>query len=236
MREAIAHYLGNMNQVDGWGIDDDLARIFLLLDDLQRTLGVHGSLFEIGVHHGRTAILLSLMARPAERCVFLDLFDRQDENIDNSGRGNLETFRANLARWAPGTAPEIIAGNSLNLEFSSIAGLVHGVRFAHIDGGHYKAVVLNDLDKTEAVLGPGGIVVVDDFLHSGFLGVNEACNHYLREAGGRRLLPIATGKNKLILAARSHAQRYRDGLLAGLKPQRQVAEFYGETLVCLDRF
>jgi hypothetical protein len=42
-------------------------------------------------------------------------------------------------------------------------------------------LVLNDLYKTEAVLGVGGIVIVDDFLHSGSLGVNEACNHYLRE-------------------------------------------------------
>ena len=37
--------------------------------------------------------------------------------------------------------------------------------------------MLNDLYKTEAVLAPGGIIVIDDFLHSGFLGVNEAGNH-----------------------------------------------------------
>jgi len=236
MTDAIARYLDNLDQVEGWGMDRELAPIFLLLNDLQRQFEIHGTLFEIGVHHGRTAILLALMARPTERCVFLDLFDHQEDNVDNSGRGDLEVFRKNLARWAPTSEPEIIAGNSLKLDLSSIPGLAAGVRFAHIDGGHYKSLVLNDLHKTEAVLGAGGVVVIDDFLHSGFLGVNEACNHYLREARGMRLSPVATGKNKLMLATRSHADRYREGLLGALTPQRRLAEFYGEQLVCLDRF
>jgi hypothetical protein len=181
MTDTIARYLDNLHLVEGWGMDGELAPIFLLLNDLQRRFQLHGTFFEIGVHHGKTAILLALMARPTEKCVFLDLFDQQEENINNSGRGNLEVFRENLARWAPNSEPEIIVGNSLKLDLSSIADLASGVRFAHIDGGHYRDLVLNDLYKTEAVLGVGGIVIVDDFLHSGSLGVNEACNHYLRE-------------------------------------------------------
>lgn len=237
MTNAITRYLSNLDQVGGWGLDAELAPMFLALNEEQGRLGVMGNLFEIGVHHGRTAILLALMAKAGESCVFLDLFDRQGENIDNSGRGDLQVFRDNLAKWAPNVRePEIIAGNSMELDFAAVAGLKAGVRFVHIDGGHYKEIVLNDLRKTEAVLSSGGLVIVDDFLHSGFLGVNEACNHYLREAQGNRLSPIATGKNKLILAERSHAERYRDGLLAALTPRRPLANFYGEKLVCLDRF
>lgn len=237
MTNAIARYLDNMREVDGWGIDDELAPMFLLLNHLQLECGIRGSLFEIGVHHGRTAILLALMAQPTEQCVFLDLFDRQAENIDKSGRGDLQVFRENLARWAPGIRePEIVIGNSLELDFTKVPGLALGVRFAHIDGGHYKDLVLNDLHKTESVLGPGAIVVVDDFLHSGYLGVNEACNHYLLEAGGAGLSPIATGKNKLMLAVRPHAEIYRNGLSDALTPRRPLADFYGEKLICLDRF
>lgn len=237
MTNAITRYLSSLTEVEGWGLDADLAPIFLTLNAEQERLGVKGNLFEIGVHHGRTAILLALMAEASELCVFLDLFDRQQENIDSSGHGDLQAFRDNLARWAPDVRqPEIIAGNSMDLDFATTPGLKAGVRFAHIDGGHYKEIVLNDLYKTEMVLCPGGLVIIDDFLHSGFLGVNEACNHYLREAQGQRLSPIATGKNKLMLAERSHAERYREGLLAALTPRRPFADFYGERLVCLDRF
>jgi hypothetical protein len=104
-------------------------------------------------------------ARPTENefplLRFLDLFDRQGENIDNSGRGDLQVFRDNLARWAPdGREPEIIADNSMKLDFTAVAGLRAGVRFVHIDDGHYREIVLNDLRKTEAVLCPGGLVIV----------------------------------------------------------------------------
>jgi len=235
MTPAIERYIQNLSQVDGWGINDDVAPIFVALNEAQDSLSVRGNLFEIGVHEGRTAILLALMAKAEESCVFLDLFDQQEQNLDQSGRGNLEVFLKNLHRWAPGTVSEIIAGNSMKQDFRQVEKLKAGVRFAHIDGGHYREVALNDLYKTEAVLCPGGLIIVDDFLHSGFLGVNEACNYYLREAQGERLSPVASGENKLVLASRSHADGYRAKLGATLKyPRGKTLEFYGEQILCLD--
>lgn len=205
--EAIADYLrSGLATIDGWGIDPFLAQVFLSVDRFQQLNGDRGNLFEIGVHHGRAAILLALMARDLEHTVMIDLFDRQDENIDNSGCGSREILEKNLATWAKGRPVEIVKANSLELDFADVSGLRAGVRFAHIDGGHYREVVLNDLKKTEAVLVDGGVVVMDDFEHAGFPEVNQACNEYL-EAGDTRLAPVAMGYNKLILTTRDNQAR-----------------------------
>lgn len=234
-RDAIANYLSSTAKIEGWGLNFEIGPTLVLLDSEQSRLGISGTLFEIGVHHGQTAILLALLARPGEHCVFLDLFDQQEENVDNSGRGDLRAFQANLARWAPDLAAEIVIGNSLRVDFASIPALAAGIRFAHIDGGHLKDVVLNDLHKTEALLAPGGLIVVDDFMHSGFLGVNEACNCYLAEARDEQLWPIAAGKNKLVLADPLYADRYKTALRSKLKPPLgKAVDFYGHSIVCLD--
>jgi hypothetical protein len=121
-RDAVAAYITRgLETVEGWGIDHFLAQFFLLLDQFQKENGVTGNLMEIGVHHGRSAILLALMARPEETTIFLDLFGRQGENIDFSGRGSRAIFEGNLENWAPGRSVELIEGNSLDIDFTSIA-------------------------------------------------------------------------------------------------------------------
>lgn len=224
-----------MLSIDGWGVDPFLAQLFLALDCFQKETGVVGNLMEIGVHHGRSAILLALMATDEERTVVLDLFGRQDENIDASGCGNRAIFEGNLENWAPEQAVEIIEGNSLELDFSSSPGLSAGVRLAHIDGAHYRSAVLSDIAKTRAVLCDGGVVVIDDFMHSGFPGVNEACNAYLEQRDASTLAPVALGHNKLILVTPPLEARLRAHLAERLAPPigREVT-FHNYPVLCLD--
>lgn len=205
--DEISTYLRDgMEAIDGWGIDQYLAYVFRAIDRFQMLNGDSGNLFEIGVHHGRVAVLMALMARNHEHAVLIDLFERQEENIDQSGRGSREILEQNLACWAKGRPVEIVQANSLELDFASVHGLRAGIRFAHIDGGHYREVVLNDLRKTEAVLVDGGVVVMDDFEHAGFPEVNLACNEYL-ETADTRLAPVAMGHNKLILTTQENQSR-----------------------------
>lgn len=208
LTQDLAGYLrGGLYEVEGWGIDDFLAHVFVRLDKFHEIGRITGNLFEIGVHHGRSAILLALLAKPGERTVCMDLFERQAENIDSSGRGNREMFEANLRRWASRCEVEIVQANTLEADFAAVPGLSGGVRFAHIDGGHYREVVLNDLMKTEQILCDGGVVVMDDFCHMEFPEVSEACNHYLENVEQRRLAPVAIGHNKLVLTTRNMQER-----------------------------
>jgi hypothetical protein len=220
-------------EVDGWGIDNYLLRIFLALDEMQRARGVGGNLLEIGVHHGRTFILLALMAQEGERSYAIDLFEDQERNIDHSGLGDSTAFASNMRRYAPQAAYDVIAGDSLFLDFAA-AG-IEKVRFAHIDGAHYVDAIVNDLTKVQDQMVAGGVVVVDDFHHSLFPGVNEGCHRFLLYATPRRLIPFAVGKNKLFLTTHSHHEAYVATLKELLQPPAGMGVvLHGFPAVCVD--
>jgi hypothetical protein len=226
--------LYGLASIEGWGIDGYLANLFLRFNEYHRARKIYGNLFEIGVHHGRTSVLLALMSTQGEVSVFVDLFEgRQAENLDASGAGNRHIFEANLVKWAPGRAARVLQENSIELDFHSVEELKEGIRFAHIDGAHYRSAVLNDIGKTRSVLMEGGIVVVDDFMHTGFPGVNEACNAYLEAGGPDVLTPVAMGKNKLILTTPAASADLIHHMSAGLGIGTP-AHFHGHDVLCLD--
>lgn len=227
------YVLNGMEQIDGWGINYNLARLFISLDQFQKTRQISGSIFELGVHHGRASILMSRLAADNETVLLVDLFERQDENIDNSGRGDREILEANLSYWCPGRTHEIVTGNSLDLDFAALPGGQDGFRFAHIDGGHHKQAVLNDLTKVTPLLAPGSVLIIDDFMHSGFPEVNEGCHLFFNQAPD--IAPVAMGQNKLILARPQDAA----DLIAHLKerlvpPYGKLVLFHDQPCLCLD--
>lgn len=234
---ATAEYLlFGLDNIEGWGVDGYLSRLFLILNDFHRQNKIYGNMLEIGVHHGRTAVLLALMSTTGEVSIFVDLFEQQLENIDSSGRGDRQIFEANLLRWASSKHSRVIEANSMQLDFSSIEELSDGIRFAHIDGGHYRDVVLNDIRKTRSVLCDRGVVVVDDFTHTGFPGVNEACNAYLESKADGGLVPVAMGHNKLILTTLGAQADLVEHLRSGLgRKKYSNVRFHGFEILCLDK-
>jgi Methyltransferase domain len=233
--QRIQNYIDvGLNQVEGWGIDQFLAKLFVALVREQERQKIDGNLFEIGVHHGRCSILLGLLARNAETLAVMDLFERQDLNIDQSGCGSREIFLQNMQLWAPDVTFEVLTTNSLEFDFASSKAVREGLRFAHIDGAHHVEAVLNDIEKTERHLVEGGIMVLDDFLHSGFPGVNEAANRYLGD-GRRRLAPFGLGHNKLLLTTPGFVHRYAETLRVALPSHlSKTVKFYSHNAVCLD--
>lgn len=227
------YVLQGMQDIVGWGVNDNLARVFLSLDQFQKAAGIFGSIFEIGVHHGQASILMSKLAAPGETVLLVDLFERQAENIDHSGMGDREILDANLSHWCPGRTHAIVTGNSLELDFAALPGGKEGFRFVHIDGGHHKQAVLNDLTKVTPLLVPGGILVIDDFMHSGFPEVNESCHIFFDQSPD--LAPVAMGQNKLILARPGMAAGFIDHLEKHLvAPYGKPVLFHDQPCLCLD--
>lgn len=192
-------------EVDGWGINDYLARVFLALDAFQKTRSIGGNVFELGVYHGKVLILLGLAAGADERIVGLDIFETlQSHNIDHSGGlAAKQIVERNLEIYGLLAKTDLIVGDSLFTDFAQHPAL-RKIRFSHIDGGHYVDAVVNDLMKTQQIMVPGGIVVVDDYNHVGFPGVHEGCHRYLSFATPRLVIPFAAGANKLFLTTHSH--------------------------------
>lgn len=198
------------HSVLGWLSQLD-AEIMIELLAAQDRAGLGGACAETGVHHGKSFILLAL-ANPGTKNYAIDLFGRQDLNLDASGSGNIARFRANLRVFGIDEGNVVIdARKTLDVSPEDISAAVGLVRLFHVDGGHHKAVVQNDLALAEATIAPHGIVVIDDVFRPEWPEVSSGLFEYL--AAGSGLVPFAIGFNKTFLCRHEIAKTCREDLL-----------------------
>lgn len=219
---VLRYVVGGQRSVDGWLSALD-ASLIALAGVAQRNRGVAGSLGEIGIHHGRLFILLGLLAADDERCFAIDIFDRQDLNLDRSGDGDEAIFRANLDRFGvPQSRVSVLKESSTSIGWADIERVAGApARIFSIDGGHTASITANDLAIAETGLACGGIVIVDDYFNPEFPEVSQGvCAHLL---GASRLVPFAIGDNKLLLSAPEDGGHYRDMLMASV-PRRHFVK------------
>lgn len=217
-------------EVEGW-FEPESAEVMasLLVHQLDRGLG--GGVAEIGVHHGRSFLLLANGLAPGEPAVALDVFEHQEQNADHSGRGDRTRFEENLARWAPSASVEVVASSSLDVSVSSARDVFGRPRMFSVDGGHTAEITRHDLTLAEACVGDGGIVVLDDMLNGHWLGVLTGTASYLLSDPG--LVPFALSPNKLYLTdSPESAAGYTAHLRAALPDLlgKRDVEFFGTTI------
>jgi len=217
---------GPWTRIDGWnaeGAFTALARI----NAVHKKCGISGNIGEIGVHHGQLFIALALLAEATsdvtEKIVAIDVFDNQERNVDHSGCGSYRVFKNNvralLGEEFVRNRLSTMQGDSLLLEpqnlianVCSIRGAL-GFRLFSIDGGHTVVHVLNDLRLIERVMVPGGVVVLDDFLHPKWPGVTEGAHIYCTDRASR-LAPFAYGNNKMYLTTFDKVDQFREAFVA----------------------
>ena len=207
--------------VTGW-LAPEVMEILAVIDARQYKNNVEGSVAEIGVHHGRLFIVLNLLRRNGEKAVAVDVFGDQDLNIDQSGKGDLARFRANVDRWSSLDGVVIHEGDSTKLDAISLCGLVGGkVRLFSVDGGHTDSIVFSDMNLAEGSLVGGGVVIADDVFNQDWPGVATGTLRYLE---GASLAPFAIALNKVFFAFPEYAEDYRQSL------QSHFAKRYLETI------
>ncbi|WP_319455137.1 MULTISPECIES: class I SAM-dependent methyltransferase [unclassified Mycobacterium] len=182
--------------------------LLAMLNQAQRARDISGSVVEIGVHHGRLFIGMCLLQRADEPSVAVDLFDDQERNVDNSGRGDLAQFRRNVARWGC-SLPVVHAGDSTQLKAGDVPEM-SGARLFSVDGGHTASIVRSDMNLATNCLTPGGIVIADDVFNPQWPDVCVGTLDYLREGD---LVPFAVGFNKTLFAHPEYAGAYRAELI-----------------------
>lgn len=201
----VSRYLEATESVEGWFFPID-AYLFGAIDEIQRNNGITGNLFEIGVHHGKTALMLARMLRGDERLGVCDVFGRQDLNVDHSGEGSEELFLTNVRKL--GRIPEerlrVFAKRSAELTSEETT---RTCRVFHIDGGHLPADVFSDLTTADAAILDAGIVAVDDVFNPNWPGVAEGFFKFIAERP-RALVPVLIGGNKVYLTRPSAARIY----------------------------
>ncbi|HYH07932.1 MAG TPA: class I SAM-dependent methyltransferase [Thermoanaerobaculia bacterium] len=197
-RAQVSEYLKATKGVEGWFFPID-ALLFAIVDEVQRREGIAGNLFEIGVHHGKTALFLTRMRRGSEAVGVCDVFDEQELNRDRSGEGNLAAFLRHLGE------ERVRIFQKLSSELTAEETTTE-CRFVHIDGGHRAEDVIADLHTADRALLGNGVVAVDDVFNPNWPGVSEGFYAFLREF--RAFVPIAIGGNKVLLARPEAAPLY----------------------------
>ena len=149
-------YKTEHTSVPGWFHAVDLA-VFEHTDASQRTAGVLGSVLEIGVYQGASAILLGFLVDDAQELVVCDLFDsttvpnpdlaaadpgasNQAENAAYYGGLAQQTFESHYLRYHD-ALPQIRCCSSAELDPSALDPM----RLMHIDGSHLYDFVRADL-------------------------------------------------------------------------------------------
>lgn len=195
---ASRYLIGGYSKVGGWLVPTT-AHIMAILAEEQTKLGIRGDLAEIGVHHGKSFLVLANSVAPGEKIFAIDVFEDQHKNIDQSGHGDRETFLKNVNDYAPGTPLEIIQESSLDLPAKGWPKRhAESIRFFSIDGSHTREATLNDLRVAERTTKDGAIVAVDDVLSSHWLGVISGLFDYLSSGG--KLIPFAVIPDKMLLS------------------------------------
>ncbi|WP_327355688.1 class I SAM-dependent methyltransferase [Streptomyces sp. NBC_01304] len=155
----------SLAEVKGWFFPADQ----LLFDWFlarQQARDVHGDLLELGAYMGKSAIFMGGYLRTEETFTVCDLFDSPALDDPNSREMNRSyatltrrAFESNYLSFHD-ELPKILQGPS-SIVTDHVAE--NSCRFAHIDASHLYEHVHSDIEAAAQLLGPDGIVVLDDF-------------------------------------------------------------------------
>ncbi len=205
------HWAEMQSGIYGW-VRTEMLDILAALNGYQMDHGIVGNMGEIGVQDGKMLIALSWLAREGEIVAGFDCFEDKHFNVDNSGGGNLRKSQENAAHFAaPGAVFSFIQTDSLALTGQRAMDVITDFgpfRFFSVDGGHTQRHCLSDLQFATQALSNGGVVMVDDYPHTGWPGVRAGVDQFFAETPDR-LAPFLLASNKLFLTTVLHQIDYR---------------------------
>ncbi|MFE9423591.1 class I SAM-dependent methyltransferase [Kitasatospora sp. NPDC006697] len=187
-----------LDEVPGWFWPID-QQLFGWLLDQQSESGLRGDLLELGSYLGRSAIVMGAHLRPGESFTVCDLFDSEAPDGENAAEMAM-SYRKTLTRSAfernylafHSELPTIVQAPTSVLGDGRISP--GSCRFVHIDASHLYEHVAVDIRTAKAALGPGGIVVLDDFRSQHTPGVAAAAWEAVFRLG---LRPVCVTPEKL---------------------------------------
>lgn len=209
MKNEIWTYLRNDKRlVSGWlqRIDAEIIGAVLSYQDENN---ISGGCVEIGVHQGKSFIPLCLSLKKHETALCIDLFENQEMNLDNSGKGDFNAFMENLNKFNVDlNSVRIFKGSSENVKADYVISQVGQVRFFSVDGGHWSLIVQNDLNLAEKVLIHGGVIALDDYCRADWPEVTLGYALWQNQTDSN-IVPFANGTNKLYLCHRDYVNKYQ---------------------------
>lgn len=157
-------------------------------------------LFEFGTFLGYSTAIMAANSPRESRVSSIDLdlpanaLDFANDYTDTEVRSNhisndnyLRFVQSKVGAYYIGKLPpsikgkiELIKGDSTTMDLTAL-GLLHGVEFVFVDGGHEFHIIKSDTQKAEEMLQGQGIIIWHDFkskIHSEVTDyLNEYCNN-----------------------------------------------------------
>lgn len=190
-------YLQEMQRVPGW-LDPLDASLICALSDHQHAAGMLGDILEIGVFHGRSAILLGYLLSDGEQLIACDTFGSDTGLAEENARWNgrfypgldRREFERNYLRYHK-RLPTVAAVPSAGL--GSVARR-RSCRLVHVDGAHDYPTVCADARVSRELCADDGVVIFDDYCKAHLPGTALAVWEQVICAG---LVPVALTDAKL---------------------------------------
>jgi len=229
------NYIRLFDQIEGW-MSTACAQSICMLNKIQKKLGIKGDIFEIGVHHGKSAILLSFFIGSENALLRLnDIFENQDLNISKSGTGNEDIFLKNLSRFHPGFSNYRIYKKTSNKLTNEDTG--SNVRIFHIDGGHTAKETETDLYIAATAINSDGVIIIDDYFNQDFPGVSEGVNRFL--LANDELKPFMLCFNKMLICRKDAWEMYVNqiadkSLMEEFNFEYRAIDFYQKGVIILN--
>lgn len=190
-------------KIAGWFYPADMLT-FAMLDGIQEQLRVAGSLCEVGVYEGKSAVLLSRFLRAGEKLTGFDLFP--DDMLDKAQR--------NVREFGRSDGVQLVRQDAAALDPAGLSAFIgDGVRLLHIDAGHEYHEVLHQLALFAPFVRPAGCIIMDDYQDREFPGIEAAVLDFCEWDRPRRFVPFFAGGNKMYLCEAHHAATYQRLLL-----------------------
>lgn len=189
-------------KIDGW-FSLESALLLALFDEFQMLQNIKGDIFEIGVHHGKSAVFFGHLLDGCENLNVCDIFDSQHSNLSKSGRGNQDIFLKNMETLSPKGVNQVHPCLSSDIELDKLGA---GYRMFHIDGGHNKDEALFDLTLAAKSILDNGLIILDDPFKPEWPGVTEALIEFLDTH--KEFEAIAVGFDKIYIVKKEFSLAY----------------------------
>lgn len=185
---------------------------------IQTDLGVKGPVAEIGTFEGRFFIAMAHALADGETALGIDLFDWPNPEV-------IDRFEANCATHGVPAEKRITwRADSRTMKPDDLLAKLGGerVRLFHVDGEHSRHALTRDLELATAVLGDGGVIVLDDMLHPGYPTLMVAVQDYLQRHPEMVVLSIIdretiVAATKFVICQAAWFKRYEEKLLEAYK-------------------
>ena len=196
--EIIDFVQSRLARIDGW-LALPAAHLTDSLMARQDAFGVKGGVLELGVFRGKYLALLYAASAAASRQVLgVDLFPGMDEPAIASAKQRITATVASACGDAGRL--RLLAADTLRLSRAEVAGhLQVPLAFVSVDAGHEAIHLYNDIGLAADLIGPGGIIAVDDAFNHATPGAIEGTCRFFQDANEGRVVPFAHCYNKLFL-------------------------------------